>query len=243
MPYRQRLYNSYVTTAIEREVPVTPSTLEHLAVVFQKTIIGPFLPPDRSIRLLDLGCGYGSFLYACQKAGYNNCQGVDTSPEQVSLAARLGLAEKVVQADLREYLRDQTEAFDVITAFDVLEHLTKPEVLEFLDQVYLALKPGGLFIMRAPNGEGPFAGRYRYGDFTHELCFTRHSLHQIMGTVGFTQVVCQETPPVAHGFFSALRYGLWQIIRTTLWFCQAVETGDYRDRYIFTQNIVAVATK
>jgi 2-polyprenyl-3-methyl-5-hydroxy-6-metoxy-1,4-benzoquinol methylase len=242
MSYRRRLYSSYVSANIEREVPITPSIMNHLALLYRKTVIEPFLPKDKQIRILDLGCGYGPFLYACAQAGYQNQAGVDASPEQVALAARLW-GGKVIQSDIRDFLKGKNMCFDVITAFDVLEHFTKSEVLGVMDGIYNTLTPGGLFILRSPNGEGPFAGRYRYGDFTHELCFTHHSLMQLLETVGFTKVRCYEVEPLVHGVLSALRFSLWKLLRTALWFYQAVETGDYGNHYIFSQNILAVASK
>jgi 2-polyprenyl-3-methyl-5-hydroxy-6-metoxy-1,4-benzoquinol methylase len=242
MPYRQRIYNSYVKTAVEGETSVTTSTLEHLAYDFLKTIITPFFPKNKQIRILDLGCGYGAFLYACMRAGYKKVMGVDTSPEQVALAYKLWKGQ-VIQSDIRGFLERKKEDFEVITAIDVLEHFGPQEIMVILDLIHAALSPNGLFILRAPNGESPFAGRYRYGDFSHEICFTRNSLQQVMKTVGFSEVSCYELAPVVHGTASALRYIFWRLIRTALWFYQVVETGVYRDRYIFSQNLLAVGRK
>jgi 2-polyprenyl-3-methyl-5-hydroxy-6-metoxy-1,4-benzoquinol methylase len=242
MTHRQRIYNGYVRDNIERNGVVTSATLEHLAVVYQKTVIHKFFPGNKDIRILDLGCGYGPFLYACHKSGYRNLWGVDTSPEQVTLAHRLGV-KQVLEGDIREFLRGRPESFEVITAFDVLEHFAKGEVMEILDLVNAALTRGGLFILRAPNGEGPFAGRYRYWDFTHELAFTRNSLMQVLRNAGLTEVTCHETAPVPHGVKSAVRLVLWKLLRTLWFFYLVVETGNYRDDYILTQNILAVARK
>ncbi len=242
MPDRDRIYNSYVRTAVEGETLVTTSTLEHLAHDFKKTIITPFFPKNKQIRILDLGCGYGAFLYACMQAGYKNIMGVDNSPEQIALAYQLWKGQ-VIQGDIRHFLEGKKEDFEVITAIDVLEHFSPQEIMEVLDLIYAALSPNGLLIVRAPNGESPFAGRRRYGDFSHEICFTRYSLQQVMKTVGFSEVSCYELSPVVHGTASALRYLLWRLIRTALWFYQVVETGVYQDRYIFSQNLLAVGRK
>jgi predicted TPR repeat methyltransferase len=90
---------------------------------------------------LDLGCGAGHLLQALRDAGYGDLRGVDISPEAVAIARSKGF--DVTQADLRDYLCGATEAFDLITAFDVIEHFGKDEVLEVLCLVRERLEPGG----------------------------------------------------------------------------------------------------
>ncbi|AEB09506.1 class I SAM-dependent DNA methyltransferase [Desulfobacca acetoxidans] len=242
MELRERFYRNYQTLNLAGETALTAQSLQGLSDYYRRSIIDKFLPPDKGLSILDLGCGCGPFLYACQQAGYRNLAGVDASPEQVALARELGL-NQVIQGDLRNFLATSQERYNVITAFDVLEHFTKAEVMEILDQVYTALHPGGLFLLRTPNGEGPFAGRYFYGDFTHEVCFTRHSLAQVLRAAGFAEMSFYEVAPLPHGVKSTIRFLLWHVIKGCLWFYQAVETGGWRDRHIFTQNIMAVNKK
>jgi hypothetical protein len=66
---------------------------------------------------------------------------------------------------------------------------------------------------------------------------------QVLRSAGLKEVTCHETAPVPHGVKSAVRLVLWKILRTLLFCYLAVETGDCRDRYILTQNILAVARK
>ena len=72
---------------------------------------------------------------------------------------------QIVCADLSVYLADKHATFDIIFARDVIEHFKKDEVLEIFCASYQALKPGGVLIVQVPNGESPFSGRIRYGDF------------------------------------------------------------------------------
>ena len=75
-----------------------------------------------------------------------------------------------------------------VTATDLLEHLTKPEVLATFDAAAAALRPGGRFIARVPNAVSPFGGHIRYGDFTHETWFTARSVRQLAAAAGFGPV-------------------------------------------------------
>lgn len=175
MHYRDQLYNEYISKFKEINEPISLTTLDRLANSYKKTIIQPFFPEDRGIRILDLGCGYGPLLFACAQLGYKNLIGVDNSPEQVALAERLGIGNigEIIQRDIFKFLRQVKIKYDVITAIDVLEHFTKKEIMILVPLIYALLKPDGLFVIRSVNGESPFMGRWLYGDFTHELCFTK----------------------------------------------------------------------
>lgn len=132
---------------------------------------------------------------------------------------------------------------DAVVSFDVVEHFRKDELLSFVDEVRRVLRPGGRWIIHTVNGESPFFGRIRYGDFTHEMAFTRESMSQLLLSSGFERVQCFEDTPVPHGVKSSVRWLLWKGIRGGLRLWLAVETGDSGRSAIFTQNLLAVATK
>jgi len=200
-------------------------------------------PADRSVEVLDLGCGHGALIYFARRAGYNNTRGVDGSPEQVAAARRLGI-EGVEEGDLLATLASQMDgSLDVVVAFDVIEHFTRDELLGFVDQVQRVLRPRGRWIIHTPNGESPFCGRMRYWDLTHELAFTRTSIIQLLLSSNFSNVQCFEDAPIRHGLTSADRWLLWQVIRSGLRLYLAAETGDTAGNAIFSQNFLTVAIK
>jgi len=157
----------------------------------------------------------------------------------VAAARHLGM-----EGDLNAMLLAQPDAsLDVVVTFDVIEHFTRNELLPFVDQVHRVLKPGARWIIHAPNGESPFGSRMRYWDLTHELAFTRTSLSQLLLSSGFSDVRCFEDVPVVHGAKSAVRWALWQGFRSLLRLYITAETGDASNAHIFSQNLLAVATK
>jgi len=159
------------------------------------------------------------------------------------MAVRLGIAG-VVQGDLGEALAALADGSQAaVVSFDVIEHFTKDETIDFVDQVLRVLQPGGRWIIHVPNGESPFGGRSRFGDFTHEQAFTRGSLTQLLLASGFATVACYEDAPVVHGAASRVRALLWRPIRLALRLYLAVETGDTGRDAIFSQNLLAVAVK
>src|SRR5207253_5187599 len=129
--YRSRLYETYVSTHLIDEPPLTVGELERLAGVFRAQI-GRFLPASLASSMLDIGCGPGRLVWFLQNEGYRDVRGIDISVEQVQVARSLGIAN-VICGEARDYLLEHTGEFDLILAFDVLEHLTKAEVVQMLD--------------------------------------------------------------------------------------------------------------
>lgn len=240
--YRQRIYGTYVTG---RSDAMAPESIKDLAprLPYLRWLVRTCMPQHCDAAILDIGCGHGAILYALQQAGYCNVRGVDGSAEQVQAAARLGI-RGVVQGDLMQTLREATDAsLDVVIAFDVIEHFTKAELIPLVDEVWRVLKPGGRWVIHAPNGESPFGNRVRFGDYTHEQAFTRTSLGQLLVASGFVKVEAYEDRPIAHGFISTVRAALWWLLRAALLFYIAVETGSLDRRAVFSQNLLAVAWK
>jgi SAM-dependent methyltransferase len=237
---RERIYRHYTTA---REKPLVPATLAGLAprMPYFRKIIRHHFPPNRNAVVLELGCGHGAFLHAMHEAGYTRVKGVDWAQEQVDAARDLGIAG-VEQGDAQSALAaTDSGSIDVIVTFDLIEHLKKSELLSLVDEVRRVLRPGGRWIIHAPNGESPLGGRIRYGDFTHELAFTRSSLTQLLKASGFARVRCYEDQPVPHGLKSAARLALWRLIRWGLLAYVTIETGSFDRASIFSQNLLAVA--
>lgn len=241
--YRGRLYERYVAVSrSDSEAgarrPVASASNPYLAKV-----IRDHFPRDHAAKIIDLGCGDGGFLRELRRAGYQDLAGIDRGPEQVAEAARQG-ETSVRLGDLLEEARALPDAsYDVIIAFDVIEHLRREELLDLAEHVRRALRPGGRWILHMPNAESPFFGRIRYGDMTHEQAFTRGSLRQALSAVGFTSVRCYEDAPVVHGAKSVARLAVWKLIRLGLRVYIAAETGDTSPEAIFSQNFLAVVER
>jgi SAM-dependent methyltransferase len=178
-----------------------------------------------------------------QEAGYLNTMGVETSPDQADLGRQLGV-RAVMLGNLVSFLRDSAnEMFDVVVAFDVIEHFRKDEVLDIMDHVYRVLRPGGKLIVHVPNAEGIFGSRIFWSDFTHEMAFTCEGLRQLTCACGFGSVEFSEDLPVVHGFKSLIRRVLWTGLRSIFRLAYMAETGDSGRGLILTQNLLAVAKK
>lgn len=199
-----------------------------------------FLPLDKNVKILDLGCGNGGFVYWLQSIGYINASGVDISEEQVEKAKKLKI-DNVFQGNVFNFLTDKKNEYDIIFARDLLEHFDKEEILNLLELIYKSLKNEGILIIQTPNAEGPFAGKYRYADFTHEISFTQSSIRQICLSIGFKNVDVYSQSPVIHGLKSFIRFILWKFIEFCLRIYLLSETGQRGG--VLTQNLIAVVKK
>ncbi len=239
--YRQRIYAKYTSAT---NAPLAPETLAGLAprAANLKRLIEAHFPADKAARILELGCGHGALLHFARLAGYAHMMGVDGSPAQVAAARKLGI-DGIREGQLMEALaQTPADSLDAVVAFDVLEHLTRDEIVEAIDQIARVLKPGGRLILHVPNGASPFGTLMIYSDFTHEIAFTPESLAQLFLASGWSRIDSFEDPPAVHGFKSAVRYVAWRCIRACLRFYLVAETGS-RDHRVLTQNLYAVAVK
>ena len=125
-------------------------------------------------RVLDIGCGWGSFaLHAAQRHGVH-VVGITLSPPQAEAgqrrAAELGLSDRV---DLRvaDYRELTDEPFDAVASIGMVEHVGANQIDVYARQVARMVKPGGRVLnhgiarLRHSDPEaGPFSERYVFPD-------------------------------------------------------------------------------
>lgn len=155
-------------------------------------ITSEFSPYRRTNRLLDIGCGAGNLLEAARKNGWNG-QGLDVSLSAVKHVRELGF--EVFQGELRE-AEFPSEHFDVITAAELLEHLSEPRLL--LRDVARLLRPGGLFWTTTPHARGLSARvlglKWRcIWPPEHLQLFSVPGLRTLMRDVGFREIRVTST--------------------------------------------------
>jgi 2-polyprenyl-3-methyl-5-hydroxy-6-metoxy-1,4-benzoquinol methylase len=136
-------------------------------------------------RLLDVGCGSGTFLARMAGRGWQ-VTGVDFDPSAVETARRHPGVD--VHVGGIDSLPDDFGPFDVITASHVIEHVDSPG--EFLAHCRRLLKPGGRLAIRTPNAGS--LGHRLYGPAwrgleppRHLVVFTLEALREAAMRRGF----------------------------------------------------------
>lgn len=188
MEYRKVLYANYHSTQSGRASQTDATTLfEREKRQFQREIIPLLKSTVKNASIFDMGCGSGSMLKALQEAGYTQAMGMDISPEQVKVAAEMGVAN-VTEGDALQFVANQNAQFDVLLGMDIIEHFTKNELVELLQNIRKSLKPGGIAIFRTPNLDAFLSSVFANGDFTHENYMNASSAQQVCLACGFEQV-------------------------------------------------------
>jgi SAM-dependent methyltransferase len=184
-----------------------------------------WLPADRSLCWLDLGCGQGQLMSLALRNGFRDVLGVDLSTEMLSACRALGLNVRRENAtELVHELRSGT--FGIVSAFDFLEHLPRNNALALLREARRLLGPAGVMLIKVPNGASPAVGDIFFSDLTHESLFTPSSIKQLGTLAGFSRCDVREVRPVPHGVRSVVRYALWRGVRAWYRLLNAIETGS-----------------
>ena len=204
--------------------------------------IKDWLPADKNCNVLDIGCGFGNLLRAFKEKGYNNLTGIDISEEQIIIAKKLNPDINFNCIDLITYLKTSNEKYDLITAFDVIEHLSKDEILTTLNLIYNSLKDGGQIITQTPNAESPWFGAVAYGDFTHEWFYTASSLEDVLIKSGFRNIESKPSEPLTISLKSSIRFIVWKIVNIFLRIWNLAETGSTGSK-IYTRVFLTRAIK
>lgn len=177
--------------------------------VICESFLQRFVKPSDTV--VDVACGYGEFL--------NNIAA------QRKIAVDLNLdARHFLHADVEFHPCRATELgsvvpgiADAVMTSNFLEHLPDKKTLEqFLDQVHLALKPGGRYLILGPNL------RYlpgQYWDFyDHHLGLTHLSLCEVLQLRGFRIELCIDRflPFTTQGALPTHPWLVWIYLRVPL---------------------------
>jgi SAM-dependent methyltransferase len=239
--YRAQLYENYGKTFQEAPDYFDLPSANRWGRAYDYYFRG-WLPESRNARIADLACGYGRLLHFFRLRGYHQVTGVDISPDQVKRATEVH--PNVLEADVLDFVEQHRTQFDLIVGLDLIEHLTKDEVLRFLRGCFEALRPGGRLVLQTPNADSPFGMASRYGDLTHEVFFNFNALSRLLAQIGARDVTAREVGPVpvGHSAISTLRWPVWQAIRGGILLWNLAETGSAGSK-VLTRNLIISATK
>ncbi len=129
--------------------------------------INPLKILKDEVKALDIGCGRGEWISLLNENGFN-ARGIDINESMVRLASQKGLNAAVNDA-LGELKSLDENSLDIITAFQVVEHIKFDDVLELIKEAKRVLAPCGILILETPNPENIMVGtQWFYLDATHK---------------------------------------------------------------------------
>lgn len=143
--------------------------------------------PNHEIRLLDVGCSTGALLAVAVRLGFM-AEGVEPAPLAVKSARASGL---VVHQGTLEEINFPADTFDVVTMFEVIEHLK--DAFFLVKECYRIIKPGGLLVLGTANTDSWTAkiqkSRWEYFNISkhggHVSFFNRKSVQILADRCGF----------------------------------------------------------
>jgi 2-polyprenyl-3-methyl-5-hydroxy-6-metoxy-1,4-benzoquinol methylase len=161
-------------------------------------------------RVLDIGSGYGFFRVALGAAGYEH-DGLEVSEFARRVAAdSYGL--QTYGGTLEEHWAAWESHYDVVTLFDLIEHLLDPA--RFLAQVASVLRPGGVLGIKTPNLDCPeaevFGPHYHSLKREHLSFFSADSLTAAAQAAGLEPVHVASASHLLVGFVGPEQARTWE---------------------------------
>lgn len=155
-------------------------------------ILDLFEKSRKTNRLLDVGCGIGYFLEVAKKRGWE-VYGTEYTDKAIEICSAKGISMKQGPLNPANY---EPGYFDVITSFEVIEHINNPQ--EELKNFYSLLRPGGLVYITTPNFNSLL--RYYLKDKYNVLSWPEHlsyytpgTLRKLMERSGFRKLFVKAT--------------------------------------------------
>ncbi len=141
------------------------------------------------LRVLEVGYGNGGFM-GWLRTGGHAVWGVEANPQLVARALDAGYEAATGLEGITA-----SAHFDLIAAFDVLEHVLPAELQPFVEGLLARLAPGGRLLLRFPNGESPFGLWMQHGDLTHVHALGLSKVRQLCAACGLRITHSGETLP------------------------------------------------
>jgi 2-polyprenyl-3-methyl-5-hydroxy-6-metoxy-1,4-benzoquinol methylase len=166
IPTAEELQAHYVQYIRDNSIsPITISRYEELLEKFE---------PFRKLnRILDVGCGDGHFLAVAKQKGWQ-VVGTEFTDEAVRVSRAKGI--EIHQGPIQTLM---TEPFDVITSFEVLEHINDGK--EHVRKIHSLLRNNGLFYFTTPNFNS--ASRRYLGGKWKVIEYPEHLVYYTVSTV------------------------------------------------------------
>jgi 2-polyprenyl-3-methyl-5-hydroxy-6-metoxy-1,4-benzoquinol methylase len=184
---RQIDYTRYKTSDVTAEIKKSNPWLKVQRNLLRFELIQKYQPTG---RILDVGAGFGHFLLAARQLGYVGA-GIEMSRANVEFARNeLGL-----QVKLGNFLDEPAQEYDILTLWDVLEHIDAAD--QVLEKATEMLKPGGFIFIQVPQWQSFFARIFKDKwwamGLDHVNYFSKKTIRQLLENYGFEVKTIQSS--------------------------------------------------
>ena len=151
-----------------------------------------------SSKILDLGCGEGSFIKRMNDKGFN-AQGIDSNEE---CAKELNVILGCVPEALMEF---ESNSYDIITSFHLIEHMPLDKYKKMILEIKRLLKKNGKIIFETPNTQSLITmSQYYYKDPTHLMPRHPEIYLNILDFNGFKNCEVKNLPELDDNSFEKI---------------------------------------
>jgi len=166
-------------------------------------------PPFRGGMLLDIGCSNGDFLLAARDKGYE-VYGIDFDRKAIELGRKKFNLKNLFCGTIEDFRNSNPDKkFDVITFFEVLEHLDRP--LQFIESTKKILKPDGYIAFSVPNRERWIKDSVWFDYPPHHLTrWSRKSIRKLLEKTSFEVVKLRTDSEAGFEYFlqNKIKFGI-----------------------------------
>ena len=177
---------SYVDEAYESGAYRRYTEARDLKIATARQRVARIKTMTQGRRLLDVGCSVGFFHEAAVESGFE-VNGVELSSAAISMA-RPDIRARIVHGDVNVLIGQSDRRFDVVTAFDIIEHTYDPA--RFLREIRAILDPGGVLVISTPD-TGHVLRRLMGRSWPmlqplqHTVLFSRRGIAELLQNTGF----------------------------------------------------------
>ena len=138
-------------------------------------------------KILDVGCGSGHFLKVAYEMGWK-VYGTEISASSINYLSKFRYLN-IYAGDLPS-LQLPAASFDVVTMFELIEHVLEP--VKYINEVFRILRPGGTLYITTPNFNA--LTRWLIGQKWRVICeehlnyFTKTTLQSLLRNIGFSKI-------------------------------------------------------
>jgi len=169
-------YNNY-----KRDEQISPITLRRY-----NELLDTFEKHRHTNKLIDVGCGQGFFLLEAKKRGWE-VYGTEFTDAVVEECIQKGISTKKGELNINNY---PETSFDIITSFEVLEHINNP--LKEINRFKIILRKQGIVYITTPNFNSLLRyylkDKYNVIEYPEHLSYyTPRTLNKLFVTNGFAK--------------------------------------------------------